>query len=211
MEAGFKRDLNLPTTGSKYIKLKSKGDKLKFLIAGTPHYETKHWVSDREAILCDKYNSPDKKADCDYCSQYAQLIKDAGSDKGLIEEANKLRPQVTFYYPVLDLTNNVAGVFQTSPSVHWTIVGYSEDDVDVFKCAWSVTRTEEPGKYYETRRLDPVKLTPEQEEVLATAKTLNLERGKQSESVVADKEEASTENPKSGDDFIAGLEADKKE
>ena len=184
-EAKFdNRNLNLPTSTGKYIKLKAKGDKIKFLIASTPHYETKHWLSDQEAVLCEKYNSEDKMAKCQYCEAYQKNLEAAGEDKDKVKAANKMKPQVSFYYPILNFKDNVAGIFQTTQSVHWTIVGYAEDGVDVFGCVWSVERTEDPGNYYATRRLDPVKLTAEQRLELEKAKTIKLSKGKLSKSVV---------------------------
>ena len=192
-EAGFKRDTDLPVTGGKYLRLKAKGDKIKFLIANTPHYETKHWTSERENVLCDRYNGQGKKAVCVACVKYRDLLALAGDDKEKIEIANKLKPQVTFYYPVLDLKTDEPVIFQTSPSVHWTIVGYKEDGVDVFACAWAVERTEEPGKYYEVRRLDAVKLSTDQEESLARAKQIVLSKGQASSSVTEETDEEEEE------------------
>lgn len=188
-EAGFNnRNLNLPSGTGKYVKLKAKGDKIKFLIAGTPQYETKHWISDRDSVLCSKYNSEDKDARCLNCEAWHEALEEAGQDKKKIEEANKLKPQVTFYYPILNLNDNIAAIFQTTQSVHWTIVGYAEDGVDVFKCAWAVERTEDPGSYYVVRRLDEVKLTPDQKQEMEKAKAQKLNKGKSSSSVVEDEE-----------------------
>lgn len=187
-EADFDRNINLPTSGGKYIRLKAKGDKIKFLIASKPHYETKHWISDRETVLCEKYNGQPKGAVCSYCEKYKDQLALAGDNKKLIEAANKLRAGVTFYYPVLNLDTDEPNIFQTAPSVHWTIVGYKEEGVDVFKCAWSVVRTEVAGNYYEVRRLDSVKLTDEQEDAYQQAKQISLNKGKASTSVVEEEE-----------------------
>ncbi|KKR27915.1 MAG: hypothetical protein UT61_C0062G0015 [Candidatus Woesebacteria bacterium GW2011_GWA1_39_8] len=183
-EAGFDKNLNVPRSGGNYTKLSSKGEKIKFLIANTPHYETKHWTGERESVLCEKYNSPDKNKSCDLCDQWKVLVEAAGEDKKELEVANKLKPQVTFFYPILNLADNSPVIFQTAPSVHWTIVGYKEDGVDVFACAWSVERTEDPGNYYVIRRLDAVKLDEEQEAALQKAKEIKLSKGKLSQTVV---------------------------
>ena len=188
-EAGFNRDINLPSGGGKYFRLKAKGDKIKFLIASTPHYETKHWTSDRESVLCQRYNGQGKSSVCENCVKYRDLLALAGDEKDKVEVANKLKPQVTFFYPVVDLKTDEPVIFQTTQSVHWTIVGYAEDGVDVFNCAWSVERTEEPGKYYEVRRLDTIKLSAEQKEALEKAKQIVLNKGQASSSVVVEQEE----------------------
>jgi len=192
-EANFDRNIDLPTSGGKYFRLKAKGEKIKFLIAKTPQYETKHWISDKETVLCDRYNGQGKNAKCQWCEKHKDLLALAGDDKKRIEAANKLRATATFFYPVLNLDSGEAVIFQTTPSIHWTIVGYKEDGVDVFKCAWSVVRTEEPGKYYEVRRLDPVKLTDEQKEALDKAKAFVLNKGNQSSSVVPEGSEPDEE------------------
>lgn len=188
-EANFDRNIDLPSSGGKYLRLKAKGEKIKFLIAKTPHYETKHWISDRESVLCDRYNGQGKQAKCQWCEKHKDLLALAGNDKKKIDAANKFRATTSFFYPILNLNNDEPVIFQTTPSIHWTIVGYKEDGVDVFGCAWSVERTEDPGNYYAVRRLDPVKLTPEQQEALETAKGFTLERGKASSSVVDESEE----------------------
>lgn len=187
-EAGFTRDINLPSSGGKYLRLKAKGDKIRFLIASTPHYETKHWISDSENVLCTKYNGQDKKAKCEWCDKFKDLLVKAGDDKKLVQEANKLKAKTDFFYPILNLITEESNIFQTTQSVHWEIVGYKEDGVDVFKCAWVVERTEEPGKYYSVRRLDEVKLTPEQKEVLESAKAIVLNKGISSSSIVDEAE-----------------------
>ena len=186
--ANFDRNINLPSGGGKYLRLKAKGDKVKFLIANTPHFETKHWIGDRESVLCDKYNGQGKTAVCGNCDTYKMMLAEAGDNEAKLKEANKLKPQVTFFYPVLDLNTNEPVIFQTSPSVHWTIVGYKEDGVDVFNCAWAVERTEEPGKYYEVRRLDSIKLSKEQLEALEKAKQIVLSKGQVSTSIVDESE-----------------------
>ena len=189
-EAGFERDINLPSGGSKYFRLKAKGDKIKFLIANTPHYETKHWISDRESVLCQKYNGQPKGTPCETCEQHSKLLAAAGDDKKKIDAANKLKAKVDFFYPVLNLDTDEPVIFRTTPSVHWDIVGYKENGVDVFGCAWMVERVEEGSHYYAVKRLDKVKLTPEQVEGLELARQIPLSKGKASNSVVAE-----TENP----------------
>ena len=192
-EAGFDRNINLPSSGGKYFRLKAKGDKIRFLIAGTPHYETKHWISESENVLCGRYNGTDKKSPCEWCDKFKDLLAKAGDDKEKVQIANKLKPKTDFFYPVLNLTTDEPVIYQTTQSVHWTIVGYKEEGVDVFKCAWSVERTEEPGKYYEVRRLDAIKLTVEQKETLEEAKGFILNKGISSSSIVNEAEKIMNE------------------
>lgn len=186
--AEFGRALNIPTTTGTYIKLKQKGESITFRIAGTPHYETKHWV-DGETVLCGKFNSEDKKATCAHCDAYQQALELAGEDKNLQDKAQKMAPKVNFYYPVLDLVNNKPAIFQfTAAGIHYTISGYAEDGVDVFEQSWKVIRTELPGKYYDVRNLGIQRLTAEQEEQFEKAQNIKIKTGVQSSSIQQAKE-----------------------
>lgn len=182
-EANFNKNLNLPKLGGNFLKLKAKGDKIKFRIASTPHYETKHWLAARETVMCAKFNSDDKKAVCVYCEKYQKL-----QDVGEKEEAKQMAPVTTFYYPILNLENNTPAIFQfTAKGIHYTIKGYADENVNVFGCDWSVERTEEPGNYYKILRLGNDELTPVQKEAYEAAKLIKL-KAKESASVVLDEE-----------------------
>lgn len=179
-EAQFGQRINLPSSGSSFIKLKSKGDKIRFCIANTPHYETYHWLSDQEKVLCGRYNSEDKEAYCKLCDEWKSLL-----DAGKKDQAKKVAPITTFYYPVVDLVKNEPAVFQfTAKSIHYTISGYADEGVDVFDCLWSIERTEEQGNYYKILNLGPKKLNKEQEEALVKAKEIKVKAVKESSSVV---------------------------
>ncbi len=170
-EASFEKNLNLPSSGGRYVKLSKKGDKIRFRIAGTPHYETKHFLGDKEIEFCGKYNSDDTKATCKYCEDYATALE-MGDEK----TAKQIKPFTTFYYPILDLGDNKAKIFQfNAKGIHYTIKNYADEGVDVFACDWSVERTEEQGpNYYKVLRLDGKKLTKEQDEELVKAKGFKL-------------------------------------
>ena len=171
--ADFNKNLNLPSGGGRYVKLSKKGDKIKFRIATTPHYETKHFLGDKEFSLCGKYNSEDPKTTCKYCQDYALALEN--NDEVV---AKQLKPMTTFYYPVLDINEGKAKIFQfTAKSIHYTIKGYADEGVDVFACDWSVERTEEQGaNYYKVLRLDATELTKEQEEELNKAKAFKFDQ-----------------------------------
>lgn len=186
-EAGFTRNIKLPTSGGKYFRLKAKGEMIKFVIANTPHYKTKHWVSDKETVLCGKYNGQGDNAVCEWCDRHKDQLLEAGEDKDKIQVANKIRPATDFFYPVVNLDSNEAVIFQIAQSVHWAFVKYHEQGVDVFKTAWCVERTETPGNYYSLIRLDPVELTAKQQQEFERAKNFKLSsEGQASHSVVND-------------------------
>ena len=175
--AKFGTELNLPKGESRYLKLKAKGDVIKFRLAGVPFYQTDHWIN-KEKITCEKYNSEDNSAPCGYCEQYEEAVN--AGDK---QAQREYRPVTTFMYPVLDRNTGRAGIFQfTAKSIHYGIDGYSKMGVDVFGCDWAVTRNEEKGNYYSVMRLGEDILSAEEQKELKRASEFELE-GKQSESV----------------------------
>ena len=180
--AKFGQELNIPKSESRYLKLKAKGDTIKFRLAGVPVYQTDHWIN-KEKISCDKYNSADNIGDCRYCDQYAEAY--AAGDKTAMRE---YRPVTTFMYPVLckeynNKEHGRAAIFQfTAKSIHYGIDGYSRMGVDVFACDWAIERTEEQGNYYSVMRLGEGVLSKEEEAELKRAGGFELE-GKESESV----------------------------
>jgi len=181
-KAEFGSDLNLPRGGGQYVKLVSKGDKIKFRIAGTPTYHVDHWIGEkgaREKVACTKYNTDDKDAQCGYCDDYKKAV-DAG-DKDV---AKDIKPTTTFLYPILNRETGEAAIFQfTAASIHYKISNYAKAGVDVLACDWLVERTEEPGSgYYDVMRLDAGTLSAEEKEELERAGGFNL-GGRESSSV----------------------------
>jgi hypothetical protein len=185
--ADFGKNLNLPSKGGLYIRLKEKGDKVKFLISGTPTYETIHWVGDKEKVLCAKYNSDNpEKAECDICEKYRMAVENNDEAE---QKAN--RPVTNFYYPILDLNSNKPSIFQFSAkSIHYTIKNYADEGLDVFNTVWVVERTNEQGaNYYKVLNMGVPKLSGEQEEQFEIAKKLKPANGKPSESIETPEEE----------------------
>ncbi len=181
-EAAFNKRLNLPQNRGHFVKLEHKDDKIKFRIANTPHYQTKHFLDDHTAVFCGKYNSEDPKATCRYCDQYQKIFDEKGK-----KAAERMKPVVTFYYPIVNMDTNEAQIFEfRARRIHYTLVGYDDDGIDVFGCTWSVTRLEEPGNYYEIRRLNDKPLNKEQQDALKVAQSFHLASRKSSSIVVAD-------------------------
>jgi hypothetical protein len=184
--AGFDDNLNLPSGNSRFIKLKAKGDKIKFRIASTPQYQTIHFIGDKKTEICARYNGGDPKAFCQYCEQ-AQKLMDSGKE----EEGKKLAPTTNFFYPIVNMDTNEAQIFKfTAKGIHYNIKGYSDEGVDVFACTWSVERTEDPGNYYVIKRLDEKALTEAQSKAYEVAKHFDL-KAKLSSSVVLEEETGS--------------------
>lgn len=188
-EASFNKELNLPGGTGTFVKLKGKGDKLKFRIANTPHYETIHWVGDKPE-LCGKFNSDEKGSSCEHCEAYDRAVEDGDEKK-----SKAIKAQTNFYYPILNLDTGKPAIFQFSAkSIHYTIKGYADEDVDVFNCDWSVERTEEQGNYYKVLRLGDKKLSPELQEQYELAKKLKI-KSKESQSITAKSEKTSDDIP----------------
>jgi hypothetical protein len=189
--AGFDgKPLNLPNNSGIFLKLKKVGDVVKFRIANTPHYQTKHFIDDNHTVLCGRYNTEIKDAKCKYCDDYDKAVE-AGDE----EMQKQMRPVTTFYYPIVDMNDGKAKIFQfNAKSIHYTIIGYAKD-VDVFACTWKVTRTEVKGSYYEVLRLDEKPLTKEQKEALEIAKKFNLESKESSSVTVKTDDEPSEDKP----------------
>ena len=183
-EAAFGHKLNLPQAEGRFIKLEHKGDKIRFRIANTPHYQTKHFLDDKTTVFCGKYNSEDKTAVCRYCEQYQKIFDEKGK-----KAADYLKPVVTFYYPIVNMDTNEAQIFEfRARSIHYTIAGYADDGIDVFACTWSVARIEEPGNYYDIKRLSDKPLSEVQLTAVKVAKTFRL-ASKKSSSVVINPED----------------------
>ena len=178
----FGQDLNLPKGESKYIKLRNKGEFILFRIAGTPTYETDHWVN-KEKFSCDKYNSADNDTPCHYCDDYATALA-----KGDKKVARDIKPVTTFRYPILDRTTGKAGIYEfTAKSIHYGVDGYKRMGIDVFGCDWRVDRlkqtVDEPGsEFWSLKRLGEGVLSKEEKAELKKASEFELE-GKESESV----------------------------
>jgi hypothetical protein len=198
-EADFGKNLNLPSGDGRYAKLSKKGDKIKFRIAGTPHYETKHFLPDKTIALCEKYNADDPALTCKYCDDYQKAV-----DIGDENMARQMKPVTTFYYPIVDLNLNKARIFQfTAKGIHYGIKGYADEGVDVFGCDWVVERTEDKkAGYYKVLRLDSKALTKEQDEQLKIAKTFKLNQ-RTSKSIQPDEGELTEEDMKAIDEANA--------
>ena len=183
-EASFGKKLHLPQNEGRFIKLEHKDDKIRFRIANTPHYQTKHFLDDKTAVFCEKYNTEDKQATCRYCDQYQRIFDEKGK-----KAAEYLKPVVTFYYPIVNMDTNEAQIFEfRARSIHYTIAGYADDGIDVFAYTWGVARIEEPGNYYLIKRLTDKPLSQPQLDAMKVAKTFRL-ASKKSSSVVINGDE----------------------
>jgi len=199
-EASFDKDIRVPGgQRSQFVQLKKKGEKIRFRIAATPHYNAKHWLSRTEWVFCPRtMDESDAVVPCEYCNKLEEAFQ-IQDQKERDEEVRKWKPKLNFYYPILNLDTKEAQIFNTTLSVHLAIRDNEKAGVDVFKSDWQVTRNEgSPANYYGTVRLaETSKLTKKEEEALKVAKELDLEKiigsSRTSKSVVGPADESAEE------------------
>jgi len=171
-----------------FLELKSKGERVKFRIASTDYYyEGKHFIKqengDWVVTLCPRVNN---EVACHYCQQYfairkdlkkAKENKDTKAEKTLDKEAQKVKPAIAFYYPVLDRETHLAAIFRTTLMIRLALEEQVEDGIDVLNFDFVVKRTEKPGNYYSLDRVDSAdtpKLTKDEQVELEKAKAMNV-------------------------------------
>ena len=91
---------------SKFTKLKSKGDKIKFRLLGAPLYDGKHFMADGDGWdvrPCPRIN---EGAECELCVLFFAAYRSAKKDGLDKKETDKLtsefKPAISFYFPVLN-------------------------------------------------------------------------------------------------------------
>lgn len=143
-------------SASKFIKLKSKGDKLQFKILGNYHFDGKHFMGEMkngkwegEVKDCPRIND---KAECETCEMFFAAHRSAKKDNLTKQETEKLvnpfKPSISYYFPVLNRTTEQFEVFQTTPGVKNAIDAKLELNPKVLERDLIVMRTEIPGNYY---------------------------------------------------------------
>jgi hypothetical protein len=148
----------MPNSGSKFLKVKQKGDKLKFRLAQQPVYVGKHFikVSDSwDVTSCDRINNQEG---CGYCDLFFQAKAEEKKNKDTNPEESKkwgneariYSPAITFYFPVLNRDTESFGILQTTQGVRNKINAQHEAGIDVFKKDWILhnTGSENPGDRY---------------------------------------------------------------
>lgn len=154
-------------TGSQFLKLKSKGDKLRFRILGRPFIEGKHFTKTEDGwdvTPCPRVN---EKQDCPSCTIYMKAIgaanktKDEAIKKKAHKEFDKYNATISVYYPIIDRLTQEFRVFQTTMGVRGKIESEGEMGVKVLAVDFDIMRTELPGSdYYKLSRVDSAETTP---------------------------------------------------
>jgi hypothetical protein len=176
----------LPTQGSKFLKLKSKGDKVQIRLLDRPFYYGQHFLKDEagnwNVVPCSRIN---EGSECEYCGQYFSIIAKAKKtdDPKQIEEAKKkaraFQVSTQFYYPVLNRDTGRFQIFQTTKSVRDKIETEAKMGVEVLKTDFIILRAEtSPQNYYGVTKVDSSQIKPlskEEKEEIEKAKTIDLE------------------------------------
>ena len=171
-----------------FLELKSKGDKVKIRIASANYYyEGKHFVKQSDdswdVTSCSRVN---EEFDCELCEQYFAIkrevkkatdSKEEEAAKNLDKEARKVKPNISFYYPVLDRETHIAAIFRTTLMVRLALEEKVDEGIDILNVDWVVKRTEKPGSYYSLSRVDSAdtpELTKDEKAEIKKAKKMNV-------------------------------------
>lgn len=170
---------------SQFLKLKSKGDSIKFRILGRPFIDGKHFSKTPEGEwdikACPRINEHGK---CGLCDQFFSIIMKAKKtgDKTLIEQSKKeaepFKSTVSVYYPIINRATEEFGVFQTTMGIREEIEAEAALGTKVLEADFMVMRTEVPGKYYRFSKVDSAETLPLTEKELSEVekfKTIKLD------------------------------------
>jgi hypothetical protein len=180
----------LPTGGSQFIKLTSKGDHVRIRLLDAPFIEGKHFfqtgVDDTGKPVWDIQGCPrvNEGGKCEHCDKFFALKRRVKkeSDKTVIaqlnKEAEKWKPSTMVHYPVIDRLNACFAIFQTTVGVREQIEAEYSLGVKVLEVDFNVLRTETPGSgYYKVSRVDSAETTPllpSEVEAAEAYKSMNL-------------------------------------
>lgn len=187
--APFGQSLPIDRNSNIFISLKSKKEKITIRIIGGGHYNGKHFTQEGEGwsvVDCPRIMF---EAPCDTCDKFFELSKrlkekkEQGADSKEIKrfegEIRKVKPKITFFYPILNRDEVKAQIFKTSLSVRLKLEAFHNDGVNIAESDFIITRTEIPGSdYYSVTRKDSkdtLPLTDAEKQELNKAKSWNLE------------------------------------
>lgn len=167
---------------SKFTKLKSKGDKIRFRLLGKPFYDGKHFMQDDgewDIKSCPRINEGGK---CDICDMFFKAHKDGkkqGLSKDDIDKMTKdFKASVSFYFPVVNRETEMFEIFQTTIGVRNQLETEKEMGVNLLESDFVVMRTEIPGSYYKLSKVDSSDVNELSEKELAAVEEyekVNLE------------------------------------
>ena len=170
--------------GGLFVKLKSKGDKVKFRLIKGGYYDGKHFIKNGDDWIISYCPRIMNKLSCDYCEKCfniiaeAKLLQDKNEKEKMMKEARKFQSKITFYYPIIDRDSGKGKVLKTTMSVRLDLEAEFNEGIDVYEYDYVLTRTEEsPAKYYKLTRLDSkdcIDLSPEEVEEMGKLGSMDL-------------------------------------
>jgi hypothetical protein len=187
------------TSSSDFFSLKSKGDKIRFRLIGTPFVDGKHFQENEDGSWtvtnCPRIND---LTDCATCEKFFEIINRAKKtgDKKLIEQAKKDAKKysvgISFYFPVIDRDTELFTIFKSKLGIKNKLETELQAGVKILDVDWVVIRTEKPGPdYYSLSRIDSSEtkpLTNKELEEVEKYKAMNLSdfiSGRQDEGEIA--------------------------
>lgn len=142
---------------TKTLRLKTKGETIKFVLGATePTMYGLHWF-DRKPYQCDRVN---KEKDCKECQvgfDALKVLKDLKLDteskeyKKLKKQAMDHLPNINFYYPIFvtgGSWDRGAYVLETVKTIYQRFGDLQDKGKDLLGLEWQIDRTEKPGSYY---------------------------------------------------------------
>jgi len=171
--------------GGMFVKLKAKGDKIKFRLVKGGYYDGKHFIKNGDKWTVSNCPRIMGGGECEYCNKYtsirtqADLLQDKEERESVMKEANNFKAKMTFYYPIIDREDGKGKILKTSLVVRQELEQEYKDGIDVYEYDYVLTRTEEsPAKYYKLTRIDSKQtkeLTTEEVNEMGRLANLNLE------------------------------------
>lgn len=182
---------------AKTIRLKTKGQKVRFILGDdTPTMYGLHWL-DRKAYSCPRVNS---EKSCPRCEEGYELLRELKElnlekdSKEYKEKKNKAMdklPNISFYYPVLVVGGEgfEKGAFlvETVKTIYERFGDLQKKGKKLLDLVWELERTEKPGSYYaldDVATVDSVEVTPEHLEDLNKLSEIDIDSTMSYESIL---------------------------
>lgn len=182
------------TSGGNFLRVKQKGDTIKFRIAQAPVYSGKHFspLVDKETgdkkwdvFPCPRINNGEE---CETCEQFFKLkaqakkakeTDDLKLEKDLNTQARNYSVAIQFFFPVLDRGTQEFGILQTTKGVRDRINEAHESGVNVLDKDWVLRNTgsDSPKDLYSIVAMDSKDtppLTPKEDEEYLKAIAFDL-------------------------------------
>jgi hypothetical protein len=171
--------------GGMFVKLKAKGDKIKFRLVKGGYYDGKHFIKNGDKWVVTNCPRIMNGGECEYCNKYtsirtqADLLQNKEERDSVMKEADNYKVKMTFYYPIIDRDDSKGKILKTTLSVRQELEQEYKDGIDVYEYDYVLTRTEEsPSKYYKLTRIDSKQtkeLTDKEVDEIGRLGSMNLE------------------------------------